>query len=358
MNIKMDNKKPTVSIIIPIYNTEKKLISKCVNSLIDQSYNNFEIILVDDGSDKEIAVFLDSLTEEPRINIVHQVNSGVSEARNTGIRYAKGKYFAFFDADDYCSKNYIERLVEAAERDNSDLCIGEFILISDETNEEISRSINKYGCSLDVDDSSRLAIMNQTFHYVSSEISLLDAPYICSTNDFWLQGKVWGKLYKTDFYKDIFFIKGITISEDAIYTIDVLKKTKKISFVKNAKYYYFINSGSASRSKKNLNGKEILFISMKEKLAEYPIVFEGMYSALMFGMIRGAIENWGLWQGYKKIKEFCLLQEISNINKNLSTKGVANNQEKRTRMCLKYNLYFFISLISKLGILKEKSRRL
>ena len=352
----MNNLKPLVSIIVPVYNTENDLLTRCVNALIGQTYENCEFIIVDDGSKPETANFLDSLKSDSRFIVVHQENGGASVARNTGLTYVKGKYFSFFDADDYCSNDIIEKLVDAAETNNSDLCIAEFIFVSDTTDKEIARSTNKYECTIDVDDHNRIALMQQTFHYVSSTVSLISEPHMCTTKELWLQGKVWGKLYKTDLYKNEKFVKGIPVSQDAVYTIDILKKCKRVSFVKDTFYYYYINQGSLTSNNKDMKGLDIQFTAMKQKLNEYPEIFEGMYSLLVFGAVKSVVSGFGFWKSYKMIKSFFLLPEMIQINTNLSLEGVAHSQEKRTRICLKNNWILLLILVSKLSLIKERIR--
>lgn len=350
----MSEQNPLVSVIIPVYNTNISLLSKSLKSVFEQTYSDCEYIIVDDGSRSEVADFLDSLQNGSRIKVIHQENAGVSVARNTGLSYVKGKYFCFFDADDYSSPDFVERLLNAAEANESDLCIAEFALISDTDNSEIAHARNKYECTVMVDDENRQALLQQTFHYVSGALSLTEEPYNCLTNDLWLQGKVWGKLYRTDVYGDLTFVKGIRVSEDALFSIDVLKKCKNVSFVKDTCYYYYVNSGSATRSDTSFKGCDILFVSMKQKLTDHMDIFYGMYSALMFGCIKGTVANKGIFKGYRLIKDFCLLPEIKKINNELSMMGVAHSQEKRTRMCLKNKWFMAITIITYLNILKEK----
>ena len=99
-----------ISIIIPIYNVEKYM-EKCLNSVVNQTYNNIEIILIDDGSkDKSREICDNYAKKDNRIKVVHKENNGVSSARNTGIDMSKGKYITFIDSDDYIDTDYIETL--------------------------------------------------------------------------------------------------------------------------------------------------------------------------------------------------------------------------------------------------------
>ena len=120
-----------VSVIIPIYNVEKFVID-CVESVIDQSYSNVEIILVNDGSTDSSPIICKNLTQKySNCLLINQENKGVSEARNRGIREANGKYILFLDADDSLPKDSIKKLVDSAMSSNSDMAIGNFRKNSD-----------------------------------------------------------------------------------------------------------------------------------------------------------------------------------------------------------------------------------
>ena len=100
-----------ISVIVPVYNIENDLLDKCISSIINQTYRNLEIIIVDDGSRKETADECDRLAEmDSRILLIHQENKGISGATNTGLNIAKGKYIGFSDCDDYMDADMFEVL--------------------------------------------------------------------------------------------------------------------------------------------------------------------------------------------------------------------------------------------------------
>ena len=115
--------KDKVSIIVPVYNVEK-YIEKCLNSLISQSYRNIEIILIDDGSKDNSGKICDKYKKkDPRIKVIHKENAGVSEARNSGIQKATGKYLCFVDADDFVMNDYIKYLHKLIAINCSDIAV-------------------------------------------------------------------------------------------------------------------------------------------------------------------------------------------------------------------------------------------
>ena len=121
-----------ISIIIPIYNVEKYL-EKCLDSILNQTYKNLEIILIDDGSTDNSPNICNSYCEkDKRIKIIHKNNEGVSSARNKGIELSKGKYIVFIDSDDYVSNEHIEVLYDCIISNNVDLVISNLIDISED----------------------------------------------------------------------------------------------------------------------------------------------------------------------------------------------------------------------------------
>ena len=112
-----------ISIIVPVYNTPKDYIQKCISSLLTQTYSSYEILLVDDGSNEDVADYCDELSHRDlRIRVYHQKNRGVSSARNLGLEVAEGEYIAFVDADDWVEPDYIEKLLSAIEM-NAEMAI-------------------------------------------------------------------------------------------------------------------------------------------------------------------------------------------------------------------------------------------
>ena len=113
-----------VSIVVPLYNKEE-YIQRCIDSLLSQTYEHLEILIVDDGSTDRSGEIADAVRDE-RLVVIHQENRGLSEARNTGINHSSGDYLVFVDADDTVPKNGVKDLVEGIERNHADICSGRF----------------------------------------------------------------------------------------------------------------------------------------------------------------------------------------------------------------------------------------
>jgi glycosyltransferase involved in cell wall biosynthesis len=121
------NRKPLVSVIIPVYNTEK-YIRQCVDSVINQTYKNLEIILVDDGSTDNSTQICDCYAaRDERVSVIHKENGGVASARNAGIKRINGDYFTFVDSDDYLLSAFTEKLLSVLLNSGSDIACCNFV---------------------------------------------------------------------------------------------------------------------------------------------------------------------------------------------------------------------------------------
>ena len=205
-----------VSIVIPVYNSEK-YISRCLDSITNQTYDNLEIILINDGStDNSIEICLDYKEKDKRIIVVNKSNGGVSSTRNQGIDCATGKYIQFVDSDDYINLDMTENLVYAIEKYDVDLVLCGVNHISSNTNDsDLYRNVGDFLLK----------------DFLSNS---LDS--ISSTS----MGAVWNKLYKLSKIKDnkIRFEEDINYSEDCIFNYDYFKKSTSIYVLKDKLYNY------------------------------------------------------------------------------------------------------------------------
>ena len=141
----MNNHQPLLSVVIPVYNVEKYL-QECIDSVLGQTYTDYEIILVDDGStDSSGRICDDYLTADTRIQVIHQENGGLSAARNTGLRAARGKFVYFLDSDDYIEACTLEHLTALAEAEQADVVFFDGFVFFDECKEDdsVSRYVQK-----------------------------------------------------------------------------------------------------------------------------------------------------------------------------------------------------------------------
>lgn len=208
-----------ISVIVPIYNVEKYL-SRCVDSIINQTYKNLEIILVDDGSPDNCPKICDEYArQDSRIKVIHKENGGMSDARNAGIKIATGGYISFIDSDDWIKSEMIEDMYNRIIKDNSDLVSVGAIWI-DENDNIIKTEASSESCILNTEQAIAEIIQ-----------------------DGKLKQYVWNKLYKADLIKNILFDKG-KYHEDVFWSYKVIGEAKRVSIEKNIYYFYLQHPGS------------------------------------------------------------------------------------------------------------------
>lgn len=208
-----------ISVIVPIYNVEKYL-DRCVDSIINQTYKNLEIILVDDGSPDNCPKMCDDYAEkDSRIKVVHKENGGLSDARNVGMEVATGEYVSFIDSDDYVSLDFYETLLETIVDNDSDIV--ECGVVKFYENEKF----DKYNDDLKVTN--------------YDTVDALDG--LINENPF--KQHVWNKLYKSNIALDIPYAVG-KLNEDEFWTYQIFGKAKKVTRINKTMYYYFQRGSS------------------------------------------------------------------------------------------------------------------
>lgn len=213
---------PLVSVVMPVYNVEK-YVEKAINSVLNQTYSNFELILINDGSeDNSLEICKRFAREDSRISIIDKINGGVSKARNDGIEKASGKYVMFIDSDDIIEKNMLQNMVSSAEGKSSDLVI----------------------CGLFVDTFKNQELIDS--YTISEKQNIILGKYnvrkyfikmIQNSNIYTL----WNKLYKLEIIKlhKLSFNCSLDFGEDLVFNFDYIYNIENI-FVDNNCYYHYI----------------------------------------------------------------------------------------------------------------------
>lgn len=208
-----------ISVIVPIYNVEKYL-DRCIESIVNQTYKDLELILVDDGSPDNCPKICDNWAEKDnRIKVIHKENGGLSDARNVGMQFATGEAVSFIDSDDWIELNMFEKMLSQMEQDNSDIvsCGVKWV----EENGKLLRNDT-------VDQNETLDT-----HYAMSEL----------INDGKLKQHVWNKVYKAELIKDISFEKG-KYHEDVFWSYQIIGKAERVSVVTDSYYNYVQRTNS------------------------------------------------------------------------------------------------------------------
>lgn len=222
----MISKDVKVSVIVPVYNAEKT-IKKAVCSILNQSYTNLEIILINDGSmDNSLNLCIEFAEKDNRVVVLNQNNTGVSSARNMGLEVAQGDFCCFIDSDDWIEKDYIERLVQGMQ--SVDCVIAGY-----------TREVGG--------DENPSHLMNRIY-----ELKNISDTQICPLFYYGFIHPCWNKLFKMSIINEnhIKFDTSIHISEDSIFCINYLIKCEKIFTMDLVSYHYCINKELDSLSKK------------------------------------------------------------------------------------------------------------
>lgn len=208
-----------ISIIIPVFNVEN-YIERCLNSLINQTLKEIEIICINDGStDNSLNILHKYQKKDCRITIINHKNRGIGYVRNEGVKIAKGEFLGFVDPDDWVDLNYFEKLYTTALQHNADIAVSGFIRL----NKKKSHTLLKFKQEIETMD-------------INEKILLCDVPD---------QNYLWNKIYKLKTFKEQNIIfPSLTAYEDIPATIEILYKLQKLVTVPNISYYYWKRNGS------------------------------------------------------------------------------------------------------------------
>lgn len=209
---------PLISVVIPVYNVEKYL-KRCLNSVLNQTYKNLEIIVVNDGSQDGSANIIDEYSKKySNIIPIHQKNGGLSMARNAGIKICKGKYITFIDSDDYVDKTMISRMYKVLEEEKVNLVQCDFKLVYD-------------GNFCNEKKITKPIVLNRQDMFDTRKTKIT----------------AWGKLYLTEIVRNILFKENM-INEDEFFTYKALYESNKIALIQEPLYCYYQSPNSITRN--------------------------------------------------------------------------------------------------------------
>ena len=211
-----------ISVIVPVYKTEKYL-DRCVQSIVDQTYRNLEIILVDDGSPDNCPAMCDAWAErDSRIKVIHKENGGLSDARNAGMEIAAGEWIAFVDSDDWLHLEYISLLHQVAKMYGVSLSACDYLITSgDETADSVDEPVFEK-------------------HTAAKALEML-------TNNRGYRAVAWNKLYHRSLLEGEQYPVG-RYHEDEFFTYRIMDKAESLVYVHARLYYYFQRAGSIMQS--------------------------------------------------------------------------------------------------------------
>lgn len=228
--------KPLISVVVPAYNVES-YIPDCLESLIGQTFENIEIIVINDGStDNTLSIIEKYAKEDKRIRVVSQENAGLSKTRNVGIDLARGEYIAFVDSDDWVDAEFFEKLYNAATKNDADLAAASILRYREHS--------QKYRVHFTEE---------KVYTTLEDKIKACSIPKCCY---------VWNKLYKSSLIKNYKFQEGVYF-EDILWTPEVLKNSNKLVTVPDVTYYYRVNKNSIVKAVPSAKKQEDSYFAKK-----------------------------------------------------------------------------------------------
>lgn len=345
-----------ISIIIPVYNVKEIFFKKCIESLINQTVSNIEIILINDGSTNNSPQLCDQYAKkDSRIKVFHQQNQGVSVARNKGIDEATGEWITFVDPDDWVEIDMCEKLIGNLKDKNCDILIFScFEVYENKINKILWNNKKIYNFTQNEHEMLQNNILNYNENFMPSYF-----------------GAVWGNLYRRKFINDnkIRFIPGLTKAQDTVFNLYALEYAKKIKYLNEAMYYYRHNESSVCY-RYNSNIDEPL-IKLLNEIRKFMEIFEKDKNE-MFMMayyqktLVTLIENLKLNYFHKNNKNKSLVNK-KNLNYLISQEPYYNMlhnidfqklsfKKKLIIYLIKSKQFYLLKLLFKINEIKENKR--
>ena len=319
--------KDLVSVIVPIYNVESYLC-KCIDSIINQTYKNLEIILVDDGSPDNCGKICDRYAaSDERIRVIHQENGGLSAARNAGLKIMTGKYLMFVDSDDWLETRCVELLYGLLEKYDADLAIGGVEKKEDES-EKIIWTTRSQSISNIIFDSKQDAMKDMFQNGCAS----------------------WARLYKREIHENVLFPVG-EINEDEAIVLKILDQCKKVIKTNEVIYNYRYRKRSITSTTwhiKKLVWNEHCKQNLRFVEEKYPELTEYAEVRYISSLI------WGLnnmCQNVKKYDEYIkkYRKELKIIMRQSESKKRLSRKERTRAYLLAYVYYLYAGMVRILG---------
>lgn len=340
-------RKGVVSMVLPIYNVEKYL-NRCIKSVINQSYKNLEVILVDDGSPDNCPTLCDEWAKKDnRIKVVHKKNAGLGYARNTGIENATGEYICFFDSDDYIALDTIEKAYNLAIQEKSDMVVFGFCNVK--ANGETGKAV--------IPHTEKTTFSGQEVQ----DIFLTDliGPDVKNgkQTDLWMSA--WACLYSLEMIQKAswrFVSEREIISEDIYSLLGLCKYVNRVSVLSEALYFYCENAGSLTHTyKKDRYNKIKNFYKACYQLATENSYSDNVKDRLSYPYLSNTIAAMKMIVGSDQVKTLKCeqLEQIIDDDTLQNVLSKANiRKEKKTRklllVAIKKKQYSFIYWLIKI----------
>lgn len=306
--------KELISVIVPIYKVEAYL-ERCIKSIVDQTYKNLEIILVDDGSPDRCPEICDEWKEkDDRIKVIHKKNGGLSDARNAGMQIMTGTYVSYIDSDDWIANDMYHNMINAIKEQDADICECAF--------ERTSGIVKKKAVKCD----DQVLTMDRQ----SALMAVVEEK---------IQPVVWNKLYKREVVDELWFEVG-KYNEDEFFTYKAIERADKIIQIKYIGYYYFFREDSIINETytiRRLDGLEARYQRMND-LEKYPEIYRNAKRQLVFNCM----------YHYQKGLRFLSDSDLEILKSKIKNiyKDIPIDKEDIRKYTKKEKIWFYISKIS------------
>lgn len=272
------SKQPLLSVIVPIYNAEK-FLDRCVRSLVEQTYRNLEIILIDDGSkDRSGAIADHWASVDQRVRVFHTENRGVSHARNVGLDHARGEWITFVDNDDWLETDMYALMIEGVETHDVDVCVGSYTMDIETTDEPNPTKATPLCSKGQPQIFSRDEALINLFSYKEPKL---------------FGGGVWDKIYRRELVDGLCFDERFTArGEDGLYSTEVFMKAKTTLYLPLLKYHHVMHSQSTVHKKistdsaKALECNDLIRRKLENESEEVRAAFDEWYFVVLIGVLR------------------------------------------------------------------------
>ena len=319
-----------ISIVIPIYNASKYL-EKCINSVINQTYKNLEIILVNDGSiDNSLDICNDFKDKDNRIKVISKKNEGVSKTRNIGIDKCKGKYLMFLDSDDYIDEIYVEKMYTYLTKNNLSMVTSSMTLV------DVNYNVLKVSSYKDKSDILQVKDIYK---------DIVNTSYFCP---------IWKNIIKISLIKDnsIYFDDSLKFGEDLLFSFKIIQSCEKIGYLSFPGYFYVQNNASITHNnsfdfvKKYVEDNKHVYSILNEYINDDVLITNRLFSKYNFALLK-LIKNCK----YGEFKHYATLLYKNMFNKDDIIKVCEINYESKSNTILMNILvkkhYFIYYLVAK-----------
>ncbi len=318
-----------ISVIVPVYNV-KDYLKKCVSSILGQTYVDFEILLIDDGSKDGSEILCDELAKDDgRIRVIHQQNAGLSAARNTGLDNAKGQFVTFVDSDDYISSTFLDDTLKTIEKSGKQIACCPFVYKYEDREERLAKQ--------DIIFSKEEALTE----LYSKKSLIAQRVYVMS----------WGKLYDARLFEGFRFPIG-RLHEDTATTYKLIDKSNGVVFVSSAEYFYLQRSdgimGNLSKDVSHVKNYQDTILNFDEQIEYFEATNNALAGVIKNQKVRRVLSGFATEKN-KETKDY-LFAYIKNI------KDFAGVDKKLKILCVFAKLMprTYRTIVSKLIFARRK----